>query len=83
MLTHSVSFTGSRLALNYATSAAGSVRVELSDWDGQALPGFGLADAVELIGDEIDGYARWKAGMEVGAVMGRVRLRFHLKDADV
>ncbi|WP_228486526.1 glycoside hydrolase family protein [Paludibaculum fermentans] len=84
MLTHPVTFTGHRLALNYATSAAGSVRVELLDGDRQALPGFGLADAAELIGDEIEGYARWKQGVGVGAAQGRVvRLRFHLKDADV
>ncbi|MGC4054932.1 MAG: hypothetical protein QM757_39325 [Paludibaculum sp.] len=84
MLTQPVTFSGNRLSLNYATSAAGSVRVELLDGAGQALPGFGLADAVELIGDEIEGYARWKGGVAVGAVMGRVvRLRFHLKDADL
>lgn len=84
MLTHPLTFEGTHLELNYATSAAGSVRVEILDSAGQAAPGFGLADARELIGDEIARAAQWAHGTDVGRLQGRpVRLRFHLKDADV
>ncbi len=36
---------GAELSLNFATSAAGSVRVELQDETGRPLPGRSLADA--------------------------------------
>ena len=70
MLRRPVAFTGNRLALNCATSVAGCLRVELLDGDGLALLGFGLSDAAELIGDEVEGYARWKQGPGVEAAQG-------------
>jgi hypothetical protein len=74
-------FTGRRLVLNCATSAVGSVRVELQDAGGAALPGFALADAPEIWGDEIERPVRWH---DVSALAGHpVRLRLVLKDADV
>jgi len=77
-------FTGRRLVLNCATSAVGSVRVELQDAGGAALPGFALADAPEIWGDEIERPVRWHGGDDVSALAGHpVRLRLVLKDADV
>ena len=43
----------SKLTLNFSTSAAGGVRVELQAPDGQPIPGFALADCQEVFGDEI------------------------------
>lgn len=84
LLTHPLTFQGTRLELNYATSAAGSVRIEILDPADHAVPGFSLADTRELIGDEIAREAAWKQGPDLMALQGRpVRLRFHLKDADV
>jgi hypothetical protein len=84
MVTKPVVFAGNRLMLNYATSAAGSVRVEIQDADGRPIPGFTLEDFPELYGDEIAGLMRWKSGVDVGSLAGRpVRLRFVLRDADV
>jgi hypothetical protein len=75
---------GRRLVLNYATSAAGSVQVEMQDENGRPLPGFALADMAPLFGDELDAVARWKAGATPPVRNGQpVRLRFVLKDADL
>ncbi|MBL8209645.1 MAG: hypothetical protein JNK87_02985 [Bryobacterales bacterium] len=83
-LTKVVAFTGSRLHLNYSTSAPGGVRVEMQDETGKPLPGFTLADSVELIGDQIERAVRWQQGPDVSSLAGKpVRLRLVLKDADV
>ena len=70
--------------LNYATSAAGSVRVEIQDAEGHPLPGYTLAESPERYGDEIEGIMSWQGGASVAALAGRsVRLRLVLRDADV
>ncbi len=77
-------FSGNRLVLNLATSASGSVRVELQTPAGEPITGFGLADSEENIGDEIERTARWKQGDDVSRLAGQpVRLRFVLQDADL
>lgn len=77
-------FAGRALSVNFATSAAGSLRVEIQDAAGKAIPGFALADAAEMIGNEIDRDVRWRAGCDLAALAGRlVRLRFVMKDADL
>jgi hypothetical protein len=84
IVTRPFTFSGRHLVLNYATSAAGSVQVEIQGLDGRPLAGFALADANELFGDEITGTYSWKSGGDVSSLAGRpVRLRFVLKDADV
>jgi hypothetical protein len=84
LVTRPLRFEGSRLVLNYSTSAAGSVRIELQQPDGTPIPGFTLADAPELFGDEIEEAYRWKKGPDVSSLSGQpVRLRFVLQDADL
>ena len=84
LLTRPLRFAGSRLVLNYATSAAGSVGIELQDAEGQALPGFSLADCRPIVGDEMEREVAWSAGPDVSLLAGRVvRLRFALRDADL
>lgn len=84
MVTKPLTFTGDALEINYRTSAAGNVRVEIQDADGNPLPGFTLAECTEIIGDEIERVVTWKPGSGVGSLAGRpVRLRFALADADV
>ncbi len=83
-LTRPFTFAGNHLHLNYATSAAGSVRVEIQEADGTAIPGFTLAEAQFLFGDQIEGRASWAGGMDVSSLQGRVvRLRMVLEDADL
>ena len=77
-------FAGRQLEINYATSAAGSVRVEVQDAAGAVLPGYSIDDCVELVGDETSRFVAWSRGADVGHLAGRpVRLRFLLRDADL
>ncbi len=83
-VTKPLTFDGKRLSLNYETSAVGSVRVELQDEAGQALPGYALDDCPEIYGSEIEHTVAWKGGSDVSALAGKpVRLRFATVDADV
>ena len=84
MVTRPLRFEGSRLTLNFSTSAAGSVRVELQDAAGIPLDGFALADCPAIYGDEIDRVVAWKGTSDVSRLAGTpVRLRFVISDADV
>jgi hypothetical protein len=83
-LTKPFTFEGDRLLLNYATSAAGSVRIEVQEADGSPIPGFTLDAAQPLYGDQIEDAARWQDGADVSGLQGRVvRLRLALEDADL
>ena len=83
-LTKPLIFSGRNLVLNFATSAAGSLRVEIQDHEGIPVPGFSLDDSDEFFGDAIDRTANWAGGNDLSALSGRpVRLRFALKDADL
>jgi len=84
LITKPIRFDGNRLLLNFATSAAGGIRVEIQDAQGNPLPGFSLDEAVELIGNEIEREVRWKDGADVSKLAQQpVRLRLVMKDADV
>ena len=84
MVTKPFTFTGRELILNFSTGAAGSVRVELQDALGNPMPGRALADAVELIGDDLERPVGWKSGSDLHSWAGQpVRLRFVMKDADL
>ncbi len=77
-------FSGRALEINYATSAAGSLRIELQDDAGRPLPGFTLADSREIIGDEVARTVSWRGATALSALAGRtIRLRIALKDADL
>ncbi|PYV11930.1 MAG: hypothetical protein DMG07_18130 [Acidobacteria bacterium] len=90
LVTKPFTFQGSQLMLNYATSAAGSIQLEVQDARGHPLPGFALEESPLIWGDQIDGGVSWRkpnsrtdpeplkrlAGLPV-------RLRFVLKDADL
>ncbi len=82
--TRPVRFKGSKLELNFATSAAGGVRVEIQDAGGKPIPGFSLEDCPPQFGDSVGRTVHWKGGADVSALAGReVRLRFVLRDADL
>jgi len=84
LVTKPLKFAGKTLTLNYATSAAGSVQVEIQTAEGAPIPGFTLADAPEAFGDKIDAPFAWKSGSDVSTLAGKpVRLRFVVRDADV
>jgi hypothetical protein len=77
-------FNGKELVINYSSSAAGSVRVEIQNPDGSPVAGYALADCPEIYGDTIEQVVSWTAGPDVSSLAGKpVRLRFVIKDADL
>jgi hypothetical protein len=84
LLTKPVRFSGKSLAINFSSSAAGGIRVEIQDADGKALPGYTLDDCPPVFGDALDRVVAWKGGTDLTALVGKpVRLRFEMKDADL
>lgn len=84
VVTKPVVFAGRELVINYSTSAAGSVRVELQSAQGEPIEGFTLADAAEIYGDDIERIVTWRDGSDLSKWVGEpIRIRFVLKDADL
>ena len=83
-VTKPFTFTGTQLTINYSTSAAGSVVVELQDADGRPIAGRDAKSCPEIYGDAIEHAVAWKDGSDLSLFAGRpVRLRFVMKDADI
>jgi len=77
-------FKGKELEINYATSAAGFVRVEIMDAKGKPLPGYTFNDCQEMIGNEIKRIVSWNGNETVSSLEGKtVRLKIYLKDANL
>jgi len=84
LLTRPLTFKGNTLEINYATSAVGSIRIEVQDMNRQPLPGLALKDCVEIFGDEIAGTVTWNSQTKLSDIAGQpVKLRFVMKDADL
>ncbi len=84
LATKPLMFRGNKLLLNFATSAAGSIRIEIQDAAGKPLPGFALADCPAIFGDAIERPVSWRNAAALKPLSGTpVRLRFELKDADL
>ncbi len=84
LITRPFSFEGAKLCVNFATSAAGSMRVEVLTAEGQPVQGFTLKESADLFGDSVDRTVTWNQRANVGSLQGKsVRLRFQLKDADL
>ena len=82
--TKPIVFSGRRLLINAATSAAGGIRVEMLDASGERIDRYARANAVEFFGDSVEQEVRWDQGPDVGPLAGQpVRLRFLMKDADI
>jgi hypothetical protein len=77
-------FGGRTLELNFSTSAAGSIRVELQDAAGTPIPGHALADCDEIFGDALERPVTWKDDPDLHELAGRpIRLRIVMQDADL
>jgi hypothetical protein len=85
ILTKPILFEGGNLALNFETSGAGGVQVEIQDAEGKPIDGYTLADCPPIFGDRPAKVVRWKGiGGDVRPLAGKpIRLRFLLKDADL
>lgn len=73
------------LRINFATSAAGSLRIAATGVDGTEIPGYGLNDMDEIFGDELDRVVVWRGGRSLRALGpdATVRLIFSLNEADL
>ncbi len=84
VVTKPLIFEGKRLKMNYSTSAAGSIRVEIQDAQGRPIPGFALDECPAIYGDQVEGTIAWNDGSDVGDLAGKpIRLRLVLNDADI
>ena len=84
LVTRPLIFQGKNLIVNYATSAAGSVRVEIQDEAGNPVPGYRLMQAVEHYGNSIEQVVTWDRGSDLSHLAGSpVRLRILIRDGDL
>ncbi len=84
MTTKPIRFSGDKFYLNFSTSAAGFIKVEILDLDGNKIEGFELENSTEIIGNEIEKEVTWKENPNLKELNGKpVRLRFVMKDADL
>lgn len=73
-----------QLIINYSTSAAGSIRVELQQPDGTPLPEFSLENCDLIFGDHVERAVSWNARTELKPLAGTpLKIRFELRDADL
>jgi len=79
-----VTFDGDDLLLNFRAALGGSVAVEIRDRFGVAIPGFTLAEAVPLAGDQLARGVEWTSGRTLDELSGQqIRLYVQLASADL
>jgi hypothetical protein len=84
MLTRPFIAAGDRLCLNFATSAAGTVRIEALTAEGRPIAGFSGRSAARLFGDSVHHPVAWPKQRPWSELNGRaIRLRFTLGEADL
>ena len=86
LLTRPLLIDGDNLVLNYSTSAAGSIRIEIQDAEGNPIPGFKLEQSPLIFGDQIAGTVGWERPdpMMLSRLGEKpIRLRFLMKDANL
>ena len=84
VVTEPLTFTGSELSLNIATSGYGSAWVEICDLEGNPIPGFAKSDCDMIYGDTLDRRVSWHGSKDVSSLSGKpVILKFYLCEADL
>lgn len=84
MITKPLTFSGDNLYLNFATSAAGEIKVEVLNTNGEIIQGFSADDCQAIIGNEIRKHVSWVGHKNMKSLEGKViRLRIKMKDADL
>ncbi len=84
LITKPFVFTGNQLEINYSTSAAGEVKIEIQDENGKAIPGYALADCQTIIGNEIKRAVSWNKSQDLSKLSTKpVKLRISIKDGDL
>lgn len=81
VVTKPFTFTGDTLFLNYATSAVGSISIEVQDTEGNHIEGL---TTPEMFGDHLDTPVTWNNAADLSRLTSNpIRLKFTLKDADL
>lgn len=84
MTTKPFTFTGSTLSLNFSTSAAGEIKVQILDTNGEPIKGFELENCTALIGNEIKRNVIWNNSSSLEQLEGKaIKLQFLMKDANL
>lgn len=84
LVTKPLIFDGDEMVINFSSSAAGGVQVEIQDDSGKPIEGFTLSDSSPVFGDSIDRKVSWKGSPNLAKLAGQpVRLRFLCKDANL
>ncbi len=83
IVTKPISFVGDSLVINYETSAAGQVKVEVLDDAGKPIPGFRLDQMKEVLrGNERRQQVLWQGDLKTLAGKS-IRLRFVITEGDL
>lgn len=88
LTTKPIQFAGTKLTLNFSSSARGGIRVGMIDAEGKPIAGYSLEDCPWIYGDSLDRPVEWSRNetvtTDVSSLAGKpVRLIFELKDADL
>jgi len=84
VVTKPFTFDGKRLVVNYSTSAAGSLRVEMQQPNGRPIPELSLQNSKTHVGDTIVGHISWRGDPDLKAWAGTpVCLRFVMTECDL
>lgn len=85
LVTRPLVFSGKSLFLNYETSAAGYVRVEIQDQAGKPIAGYAVGNLKEdLRGNQRAQMVQWGRSTDLSSLAGRsIRLRFVMREADL
>jgi hypothetical protein len=83
-ITKPFTFSGDELEINYSTSAAGEIRIEIQDENGIPIPGYLLTDSQTIIGNEISRIVLWNGNSSLQKLESKtIRMRIYMKDADL
>jgi hypothetical protein len=84
LMTKPFRFDGSELEINYESSAAGEIRVELQDEEGKLIPGFSAQACNPIFGNEISRVVRWSGSADLTTLAGQpIRMRVIMRDGDL
>jgi hypothetical protein len=77
-------FEGDDLIINFSTSSAGGLKIQIEDLNGQPAAGFAFSDCPEIYGDAIEYTVKWQRDSDMSTLAGKpIRLRLALRDADL
>jgi hypothetical protein len=88
LISKPIRFSGSKMSLNFSSSARGGIRVGFTDKEGKPLAGYSFNDCPWIYGDSLTRRVEWVQSDEiidnVDSITGQpVKLVFELKDADL